>query len=209
MHTYAFGSICRGDVSIESDIDLLAIVDGFDARFDPILFSIYSYNRIMEIWSAGNPFAWHLHLEAKLLFSSDGSDFLHTLGSPAPYVEHVRDCEMFLFLFREARRSLEISRDSCVFDLSTIFLSIRNIATCFSLGKRSTPIFSRSSALRLGDRSLIIDAETYRVFEQARILCTRGRGSVPAEHAIERALMSLDHIAEWMETLAMEAEKDD
>jgi len=37
--------------------------------------------------------------------------------------------------------------NSKVFDLSTIFLSIRNIATCFSLGVKSQPNFSRNSAL--------------------------------------------------------------
>jgi predicted nucleotidyltransferase len=208
MHIYAFGSICRGDVSKESDIDLLAVVDGFDPRFDPILFSIYSYKRIREIWLAGNPFAWHLHLEAKPLFLSDGSDFLKTLGAPARYVEHVRDCKKFLFLFMEARRSLERNSNSSVFDLSTIFLSIRNIATCFSLGKTSVPVFSRSSALRLGDRSLAIDDETYKIFEHARILCTRAKGSALEKHAIEQAISRLDHIGEWMEYLVMEAEKD-
>jgi hypothetical protein len=209
MHIYAFGSICRGDVSKESDIDLLAVVDGFDPRLDPILFSIYSYKRIREIWAAGNPFAWHLYLEAKPLFLSDGSDFLHTLGVPACYVQHVRDCKKFLFLFIEARRSLEKNGNSCVFDLSTIFLSMRNIATCFSLGKTSAPVFSRSSALRLGKRSLIIDNETYKIFEQARILCTRGKGSLLEKQAIEQAILSLDHIGEWMESLVMEAERDD
>lgn len=35
MHIYAFGSICRGEIDKNSDIDLLAIVDGFDARLWP------------------------------------------------------------------------------------------------------------------------------------------------------------------------------
>ena len=67
MHVYAFGSICRGDVSLTSDIDLLAVVDGYDPRFDPNVFSIYSYNRIEELWAEGNPFAWHLAKESKVV----------------------------------------------------------------------------------------------------------------------------------------------
>lgn len=35
MHIYAFGSICRGEVDASSDIDMLAIVNGHDARFRP------------------------------------------------------------------------------------------------------------------------------------------------------------------------------
>ena len=134
MHIYAFGSVCRGDISPGSDIDLLAIVEGYDSRFDPDIYSIYSYKRIREIWKEGNPFAWHLSLEARILFSSDRSDFLSSLGSPALYRNCVRDCDKFFSLFREARISLEKNSTSKVFDLSMIFLSIRNIATCFSLG---------------------------------------------------------------------------
>ena len=57
MHIYAFGSVCRGDVLPSSDIDLLAITEGHDSRFDPNNYSIYSYNRIKELWQEGNPFA--------------------------------------------------------------------------------------------------------------------------------------------------------
>jgi len=42
MHIYAFGSLCRGEIGLDSDIDLLAIVDQFDERLDQKLFSIYS-----------------------------------------------------------------------------------------------------------------------------------------------------------------------
>ena len=50
MHIYAFGSMCRGDISIGSDIDLLALVEKHDPRLDPGKFSIYSYKRIGELW---------------------------------------------------------------------------------------------------------------------------------------------------------------
>jgi len=81
MHIYAFGSVCRGEVSRDSDIDLLCIDEGTQAdRFDPELYSVYSYERIRELWSEGNPFAWHLWLESRLLFSSDAEDHLSLGG---------------------------------------------------------------------------------------------------------------------------------
>src|SRR5271154_5811163 len=100
MHIYAFGSICRGEVTPGSDIDLLAITEGHDPRFDPATFSIYSYARLRQIWQEGNPFAWHLCLESRLLFAEDSVDFLRALGTPHPYREVVRDCEKFANLFR-------------------------------------------------------------------------------------------------------------
>lgn len=204
MHLYAFGSICRGEVDPNSDVDLLAVVDGFDERFDPNVYSIYSCQRIREIWSEGNPFAWHLATEAKLLFSSDGSDLLRSFGSPNSYRACRQDCDKFYQLFVDARASFVQNHATRVFDLSMVFLGIRNFATCFSLGCLQTPDFSRHSALRLGTRSLRIAAEPYSVFERARILCTRGQGEAITDDEADLAAHEFHVIEEWMENLLLE-----
>src|SRR6266446_7662685 len=176
MHIYVFGSICRGDVRQGSDIDLLALVDGYEARFDPDVFSVYSYGRVAELWSEGNPFAWHLFLESTLIFASDGSDFLNSLNSPRDYAACGRDCEKFYGVFCEAYDSIASQSASKVFELSTVFLSIRNIATCFSLGTTDNPDFSRNSARHLGSNSLPLADSPFAILERARILSTRGKG---------------------------------
>src|SRR5260370_33489855 len=99
MHIYAFGSVCRGEVSTGSDVDLLAIVENDESRFDLDVYSVYSYERIQDLWEEGNPFAWHLFLESRILFSGDAKDYLKALGSPNPYRHCIRDCEKFLALF--------------------------------------------------------------------------------------------------------------
>ena len=103
MHIYAFGSICRGDISVDSDVDLLALVEGRDSRLDPEKFSIYSYARMLELWEAGNAFAWHLSLESRLIYAADGTDFLRSLGSPSRYSGAVADCLKFrdVYVWRE------------------------------------------------------------------------------------------------------------
>lgn len=201
MHIYAFGSVCRGDILPSSDIDLLAIADGYDHRFDPDSYSIYSYKRISELWQEGNPFAWHLALESKLLFASDENDFLKSLSNPEPYKNCVSDCEKFYGLFRDARTSLAANSASRVFDLSTIFLSIRNIATCFSLGVTTTPTFARNSATRLGAFSINVSSGAYQVLESARILCTRGHGSRISTSEAHTAILEFDEIDRWMDGL--------
>ncbi len=205
MHVYAFGSVCRGDIGPGMDIDLLAIVDGHDHRFDPDTFSIYSYKRIREIWEAGNPFAWHLSLEGRLLFSADGSDFFQTLGSPRPYCHYVLDCEKFLALFRKACDALRVRRTSRVFEISIVFLSVRNIATCFSLGATKLPDFSRESAFRLGDQNIPIMREAFHLMERARLLATRGYGERLGSSEVEVVLGQLDPIGAWMEVLVSRA----
>lgn len=204
MHIYAFGSVCRGEVSPNSDVDLLAIVDGFDGRFDQNAYSIYSYHRINEIWKEGSPFAWHLAMESRLLFSTDGLDLFESLGSPARYLACRTDCEKFFQLFNDAKVSFLQNDASKIFDLSMVFLAIRNFATCFSLGRLQRPNFSRHSALRLGERSLHIATEHYAVFERARILCTRGHGATITDTEAEMAVQEFPAISAWMSGLLSE-----
>lgn len=207
MHIYAFGSVCRGDVSIDSDVDLLAIVDNEQSRFDPNIYSIYSYGRVEELWDEGNPFAWHLSLESRLIFPPNDGDYLKSLGSPRPYSRCVTDCEKFLALFREGYKSVAGRTPSTVFDLSTIFLSIRNLATCFSLGVTTQPDFSRDSALRLGARSLRLSPDSYRILERARMLCTRALGRNITDDEVRTTIHELIEVEDWMNDLIREAKE--
>lgn len=106
MHIYAFGSLCRGEITTESDIDLLAITNGFDERLSRNIFSIYSYSRIEEIWKEGNPFAWHLHIESKLIYSSTGDDFIKSLKTPNKYTKGLQDCQKFHLLYKDSLTSI-------------------------------------------------------------------------------------------------------
>jgi len=161
MHIYAFGSICRGDISIESDIDLLALVQGHDHRLNQNKFSIYSYKRISELWEEGNAFAWHLALESKIIFSEDGNDFIRNLGMPSAYTAGPRDCARFRDVFESSLSAIESNTSSLVFELSTIFLALRNIATCYSLAKMAKPTFGRDSARTLGAKKLCVSEDVY------------------------------------------------
>jgi nucleotidyltransferase-like protein len=205
MHIYVFGSLCRGEISDGSDVDILAVVADYDPRLNPEEFSIYSYARLSELWREGNPFAWHLHLEARLIYASDSVDFLRSLGPPAGYSSCLRDCEKFLGVFTDARDAIAAGTKSVTFELSTIFLAIRNIATCFSLGVTAMPVFARHAAQRLGANSLDIPPGRYAILERARILSTRGKGETISVDEVALVLDSLDTIMEWMNRLVQQA----
>lgn len=198
-HIYAFGSVCRGEVDSSSDIDLLACLSEPRQEYDPEKFSIYSHDRIRELWIEGNPFSWHLHLESKLLYSSDGSNFLSNLGEPAKYSNALEDCKKFNMLFLESYRALMKSSISSVFHLSCMFLATRNFATCYSLGV-GRPNFSRLSPLQL-DRNLSIAHEDFDVYVRARILSTRGYGSAISSTEVTQAKRVAPDIMRWMEDL--------
>lgn len=204
MHIYAFGSICRGDLSVDSDVDLLALVDGHDSRLDPNKFSIYSYRRICELWSLGNAFAWHLALESKLIYSEDGGDFLRGLGAPFEYVGAAEDCRRFREIYDAALLSIKMETPSLVFELSSIFLAIRNIATCFSLAMLPSPTFGRDSARKLGKRSIPISDKLYSILMRARLLSTRGLGDDIVDVDMHALIEELDGCRRWMNELCVE-----
>jgi Nucleotidyltransferase domain len=201
MHIYAFGSICRGEIEKDSDIDLLAIVESQKPLLDPSKYSIYSHSKIATLWRAGSPFAWHLFLEARLPFSSNGQDFLKALSTPAKYKRCLDDCQKFFDVYLSALNSLKNSPGSEIFDLSSMFLGIRNIAICFSLGVLEIPSFSRHVGLRLEGFPLPMTAKAYHVLERARILCSRSIGDKIRQNEIAQVLIEADEVTHWMKNL--------
>ncbi len=208
MHIYAFGSLCRGDIDHGSDIDLLSVIDGIDKRFDPSIFSVYSYGRLKQLWDEGNPFSWHLASESRLIYSSDNTDFIRSLGNPSEYNNCKNDCLKFYNLFSKAATAIRYGGVSSVFELSTIFLAIRNFATCYSLGMKKHGDFSRHSALRLGDKSLAISQGTYEILKRARLLSIRGSGDFIEKQEVNMVISEIDSITEWMGRLLEEVKKN-
>lgn len=203
-HLYAFGSLCRGELDELSDIDLLACVATQEEarQVDSSRFSVYTYERIRALWIEGNPFAWHLYLESRLLYSPDGADFIRSLGAPHAYQRVHTDCAKFLRLFEESAAALRSERDSKVFHLSCIFLAARNFATCLSF-LRGMPIFSRRSPLKLEPRLPIGEAE-FDLLIRARVLSTRGAGPTLTPTEISMAAATCSDIQSWMESLLPE-----
>ena len=167
---------------------------------------MYSYERISELWSEGNPFAWHLFSESIMLYSSNNMDFIKSLGNPNKYQTFIKDCNKFFELYSKASVAIDSGTSSSIFELSNIFLAIRNFATCFLLGKCGINNFSRHSALHMGDRSLAISRETFEVLERSRILCIRGTGKIIKDKEIRLAIKEIKNIGKWIQRLLAEVE---
>lgn len=201
MHIYVYGSVCRGDIVPTSDVDLLALVDGEDPRLDPAVFSVYRYSQLAQLWSEGNPFAWHLALESRLVVAEDGIDFIRALGHPMRYRNWRTDSEKFREVYFAAKEVLATKRDTATFELSTIYLAVRNFAICFSLHVGSAPVFSRRAFEQLGLSSLLIDSRSSGILEAARILSTRGVGAQASEDDVEHVMARLPEVERWMSGL--------
>lgn len=183
-------------------------VEGYDDRFDSSIYSIYSYKRLAELWKEGNPFAWHLASEARIIFSSNGEDFLSQLGLPSAYQKCKEDCRKFYNLYCKAIESIFCGSSSLVFELSSIFLAIRNFATCFLLGTRQIRNFSRRSALQMDGQSIKIHPDTFKLLERARILSIRGTGAIINQDDLKSSLEDIYSIKTWMMSLLNEVENN-
>lgn len=112
MYIYAFGSICRGEVDFYSDIDLIAISENQSriSGLDPNKFSIYSEKRLKEYWKSGNPFAWHLYQESRLIYSLHGHDLIREWGKPSRYTKGLDDLRKFHNIFLDSIKQIEATR---------------------------------------------------------------------------------------------------
>lgn len=207
MHIYAFGSVCRGEVAKDSDVDLLVLTNGEKEDFAHDAYSIYSYERMNQLWREGNPFAWHLFYESKMIFSNDGGDYLHSIKKPGIYKEYQVDFSKFYTLLTNAIDKVNNNSNSLVFELSNIFLAIRNIAMCYSLAHEQKPVFSRHSAKLLGEKSIKLGCDSYHILERCRILGTRGIGDNITSDEVSLVQEQFGYIKEW--ALSLKARGDD
>jgi hypothetical protein len=202
---YIFGSVVRGELDQYSDVDLLLISDNIEQNIDPNKYSIYSPERIKELYKEGNPFAWHLFYESKLIFSSD-QDFLLTLEKPSDYTNCKSDLLKFKKLFDDSIFSMRKNKLSIIFDLSMIFLAIRNFATCYTLGHYGKPIFSRLTFEKLHDYPLKLDDRVKELLMMSRISSTRGINFSVSEESLSLFELELNNIENWFNEILINYE---
>lgn len=194
---YIFGSLVRGEIDQYSDTDLLLISDNTLKNIDSNNFSLYTPDRIKELYNEGNPFAWHLYFESKLVYSSSGYDFLSQIGEPSIYRNCKNDLLKFKNLFEESIISMKENNYSLIFDLAMIFLAIRNFATCYTLGCYQRPIFSRLAFEKLDDNPLILDDRIKELLMMSRISSTRGIDYIINEEYLSLFNLDIERISEW------------
>lgn len=146
---YVFGSICRGESTPTSDVDVLVVPFEVDSAQFPQNWSIYSPELLSEYFKAGRLFAWHLHLEAKCVFSLRGEPFLASLGPPAPYSTIVEDIDDLEVLLNEALNELTAGTQNVIYELGIAYTAIRDLAMSASWSLLASPCFSADAPYRL------------------------------------------------------------
>jgi predicted nucleotidyltransferase len=176
---YIFGSICRGEISPTSDVDVLVVPFVDDRSCFPSNWSIYTPELLREYYSQGRLFAWHLHLEARNIFTSNDRPYLSVLGEPAPYSTMRRDINDLEELLQESVNELRNGTKSEVYELGIAYTAIRDIAMSASWAMLGVPCFSSDAPYRLPNPPPL-QIGTYRQAMLARHSSTRG-AEIPVE----------------------------
>lgn len=197
---FIFGSVVRGEVSGTSDIDVLVIPTNETAPSAyPPNWSVYQRETIAAYFHEGRLFAWHLHLESRCVYSAGPSNWLQSLGRPAPYVRAREDIASLSCLLSDSLAQLSEGSDSAIYEVGICYTALRDIAMAASWRALGAPSFSRYAPFRL-PTPLPLDPEVYENAMLARHFATRGG---PRPGAIERtatALLGAPLIA-WVNTL--------
>jgi len=172
MWIYVFGSLARGEIDIDSDVDTLCIYNNHEKSLVPKKMQCYSKAHLKEIFDHGELFAHHLYLESKLIHSSDGVDIIRKTGKPAPYKNWEDDFKAFIEVAIFSINEI-LTKGQTVFRKGLLYMSLRDIAMIYSQIKMNTPNFSKYSPYQT-DISLDVDTDYYEALRMCRISSTRG-----------------------------------
>lgn len=171
---YIFGSTVRGEMEKNSDIDVLVITNNETTRKNiPSTWSVYPEETIEKYYETGRLFAWHLHLEAKCIFSNHTVPFLEKLGTPNPYNLHQDDFESLHSILLDSLNEIKTGTNSPIFEIGIIYTALRDMAMIASTKLLANPNFSRYSPYAL-PINFPLSIEIYESAIKARLLSTRG-----------------------------------
>lgn len=157
-----------------SDVDILIIpMEGQRRQDYPHSWSVYSPELISSYYRSGRLFAWHLHREAKCLYSPNSNNVLAQLGAPSEYTSMKEDIFDLETLLLEAVAQIRDGTSNLVYELGIVHTAIRDIAMSASWRLLGLPVFSRDAPYRLPIQCPL-PQDIYQALLSARHSSTRG-----------------------------------
>lgn len=201
-----FGSHARGEADLGSDIDILLVVENgylepcsekFPRKAD---ISVYSRDKLEQMFQEGHLFAWHLFLESVPYCSARSEAWFMSLGTPAEYREAREDITQFMGIIEDALASME-SEDCYIYEAGILHLAMRNLGMILGYLHTGKPNFSRYSALQLPEKfAPSISAPEYEMLLACRRASTRAdtSGELPSYQQVGRLSFA---IRDWLDKL--------
>lgn len=199
MWIYAFGSVVRGEISPLSDLDILFVGESGENKLAPVWAQCYTKKQLAEIFSQGELFAYHLYSESSLIYSSDSTNLIKTIGKPAPYKNWRADFNNFIFVARHAVDKL-MSAPESVFHKGVLYMACRDLAMIYSHVGMGWDNFSKESPYQV-DIPFLVPVDTYNNWRNCRLASTRGHWEESIEVASDS--QSLKTVSAWLNNLVV------
>lgn len=193
---YLYGSMARGDVSVDSDCDLLiAIRDCDDRSFERLIkategwhtelnceFALYQISALKAMQKKGSLFLWHIKSEGIELYSS-GQELKSILDHLPAYDGGAEAISEYAEIMNDIDIDNTDETEVINYNLSVMSTLIRNICIICSY-EIGIPQFGRISPVdvcsaHFGDQ-FPIDIKQYEMLYQYRVAINRNK-SVPSQ----------------------------
>jgi hypothetical protein len=200
MEIYVFGSITSGDVDHGSDTDVLVVTQTGDlANSYPDSWSVYSVERVRELFSRGTLFAWHLHRDAVRIWPKGPGGLLATLGQPSEYRGAISEISALRRLALQAVGELAGGSPSETFELGLIFLATRDIAMAAAPLLLGEFRFSRFTPLDYEIPKFPLERAEYEFLMACRRASTRGTGPQENQLVQSAVIHRLNDVLNWID----------
>jgi hypothetical protein len=198
---YIFGSVSRGEVSSDSDVDVLVLpFDDFSDNDYPPEWSVYTTDAVRQFHREGRLFSWHLHLEATCIFTPFRRNLLEQLGEPAPYEHDIEDIDALNEMMLTALSELRTGTNSSIFELGIVYTTLRDIATSASWRMLERPCFSRYSPIVVGS-GFPLEKQMFDQMMKARHVAVRnGQFEIETLETLKKTVLEAD-LESWVTNL--------
>lgn len=205
MWVYVFGSLVRGEIDVDSDVDILAVVSEQSEKKNlPANFLKYTMSELIKSFEKGELFAHHLAHESQLIYSDDGRDIIELLGSPTPYSLALEHIIQFKEIGLSAIERIRKNTSATVFNYGLIYMALRDVAMILSYIQGDRPSFSKNSPYHVSPQ-LTLPKAKYSLLRRCRAASTRG---VEIFALTDRLLIDdeLSEIERWLKDSEEEVE---
>jgi hypothetical protein len=197
---YVFGSTVRGEIFSDSDIDVLVVpTEQFTSNDFPPDWSVYSRETLADYYAKGRLFAWHLHLEAQVIYSPLEKPWLKSIGAPAPYKTAASDIAQLGTLLCQSLSEIRAGTPSLVYEMGLIYTALRDIAMSASWTLVGMPCFSRRAPYLL-PRPVPMPEALYQTAMAARHSSTRG-AFIPEGIEVDAAQLVACRLEAWVDNI--------
>lgn len=206
---YIFGSVCRGEPDLGSDVDVLVIDTPHTARREfPANWSCYSRRRLRVLFGRGTLFAWHLYLEAVQVWPRRDYGYLQKIGPPRPYRGAVREVTDLQRILLGAVTELTRGSRSSVYEFGLIALACRDIAMAAAPALTGRFDFSRYAPVQLAGAGFPLTSGQFEYLLACRRATTRGGGLRRRPRIERRIITNFPHLQSWCAHLLLRLKND-